>query len=385
MAADDPGRFIESTVIASLNPPSAIADTSWIRAGRCAWDWWGGSIGPDGKSAFNDVTMRHYVDFAARSGFEYMLVDAGWSAQDNVITMNGTVNIPELVKYAAAKNVKIWIWVHWTAVEKQMNEAFALYEQWGVAGVKIDFMSRDDQEMMGFYYRVAETAARHRLMVDFHGSTKPTGMERTWPNVLGYEGVLGMEWSKATARDNPKHRLMIPFTRMIAGTMDYTPGGFNNVTEEAFVASMTRPPVLGTRAQQLAMYVVYECPFQMVSDHPAAYEGERAFQFIKDVPATWDETRVLHGQPGEYITIARRSGNTWFLGSMTGPAARTVEIPLRFLPSGRHTAEVYSDASDADSFPGRVNIERRTVSSTQTLSVRLAPGGGCAIRFVPRR
>ena len=396
MVGSEPGRLIESTVLTSLNPPSAIADTSWIQPGKCAWDWWGGSVGPDGVTAFTNATMRHYVDFAADSGLEYMLVDAGWSPRDDITQMNGSVDIPALVQYAAAKGVKIWIWAHWTAVASQMDEAFPLYQKWGVAGVKTDFMSRDDQDMIAFYYRVAEKAAQHRLMIDFHGATKPWGMERTWPNVLGYEGVLGMEWSKATARDNPDHHLMLPFTRMLAGTMDYTPGGFNNVTREEFRPSMDKPMVMGTRAHQLAMYVVYECPFQMVSDYPAAYgfgvpasaDARReaaAFQFIKDVPATWDETRVLHGIPGEYITIARRNGDEWFLGSMTSWTPRSIELPLDFLGAGRYTAEIYADAPDAAQSPKNVTIRTQSVRRTGTLKVQLAPGGGCAVRFVPRQ
>jgi alpha-glucosidase len=174
------------------------------------------------------------VDFAAQSGFAYMLVDAGWSAGGNTLRMNGRVDIPELVSYAAPKGVKVWIWVSYDSLDRQMEDSFSLYEKWGVAGVKTDFIERNDQRGINFYYRAAETAARHHLMVDFHGSTTPTGLERQWPNVLGYEAVCGMEQSKAGSRDNPDHRVMLPFTRMLAGPMDYTPGGFRNVTREAF-------------------------------------------------------------------------------------------------------------------------------------------------------
>ncbi|HEX9614103.1 MAG TPA: glycoside hydrolase family 97 catalytic domain-containing protein, partial [Bacteroidota bacterium] len=266
LVAAEPGRLIESNVVQNLNPKSALKNVSWIRPGKSSWDWWSGSIGPDGKGAFNTATMKHFVDFSAIAGLEYMLIDAGWSKDGDITSMNGTVDVPEVVRYAAKKNVKVWIWLHWLPVEKQMNEAFPLYEKWGVAGVKIDFMSRDDQAMMNFYYRVAEKASKHRLMVDFHGSTKPTGLERTFPNVVGYEAVLGMEQSKAGARDNPENRLMIPFTRMLAGLVDYTPGGFRNVTREEFEPRFERPVVMGTRAHHLAMYVVYQVPFQMVSD-----------------------------------------------------------------------------------------------------------------------
>ncbi len=385
MIADDPGRLVESSVITSLNPPTTLEDTSWIHAGKASWDWWSGTIGPDGKSAYTTETMKYYVDFAAKSGFEYMLVDAGWSDRDDITHMNGRVDVPEVVRYAAAKNVKVWIWLAYLATAKQMSEAFPLYEKWGVAGVKIDFIERDDQGGIDWYYRTAACAAQHHLLVDFHGATKPSGIERTWPNVLGYEAVAGMEQSKAGARDNPGHHVTLPFTRMLVGPMDYTPGAFENVTEDQFIPRMQRPMVMGTRAQQLAMYVAYFAPVQMVSDCPQAYEGQPEFQFIKDVPATWDETRVLNGAPGEFVTIARRHGNEWYLGAMTDWTARQLDIPLSFLGDGRYTAQIYADAKDAAQIPKHVAISTKTATRSATLKLQLAPGGGCAIRFVPKR
>ena len=383
LVAGAPGRLIESNVITSLNPESEIKETSWIHAGKAAWDWWSGSADRNGKHAFTTENMKYYVDFAANSGLEYMLVDAGWSAHNDITKMNGTVDIPELVRYAAPKNVKIWIWLHWTGVDRQMDEAFPLYEKWGVAGVKIDFMSRDDQAMIDWYYRVAQTAAAHHLMVDFHGATKPWGLERTWPNVLGYEAVLGMEQSKAGARDYPPHRVTLPFTRMLAGPMDYTPGGFDNVTRADFEPRSMKPMVMGTRAQQLAMYAIYDAPFQMVSDSPAAYQDQPSFEFVKNAPATWDETKVLNGEPGEYITMARRKGKDWYLGSMTNWSARELDLPLTFLGAGHYRAEIYADASDADRLPKNVSILKKQVDHSTHLKAALAPGGGYAVRFVP--
>jgi alpha-glucosidase len=380
-----PGRLIESNAPTSLNPESAIKETSWIRPGKASWDWWSGSLGPDGKSAYTTENMRYYVDFAARSGFEYMLVDAGWSARGDITRMNGRVDIPEVVRHAASKNVKVWIWLGYGDTSKQMQDAFPVYEKWGVAGLKIDFVERDDQEGIDWYYRVAELAARHHLMLDFHGCTKPTGMERTWPNILGYEAVLGMEQSKAGSRDNPDHHVMLPFTRMLAGPMDYTPGGFNNVSREEFVARSNAPMVMGTRAHHLAMYAVYEAPIQMVSDHPSAYEGQPSFEFIKSVPSSWDETKVLNGAPGEFVTIARRRGSEWYLGSMTNWTGRQFDLPLAFLGAGRYTAEIYADAPDAGRSPKHVTITRQTVDRTARLKAVLAPGGGYAVRFVPAK
>jgi alpha-glucosidase len=383
LVGTQPGRLVESNVITSLNPPSAIQDTSWIRAGKAAWNWWSGNLGPDGKGAFTTANMKYYVDFAAQAGLEYMLVDAGWSVPGDITKMNGRIDIPEVVRYAASKKVKTWIWLGYTDTAKQMEEAFPLYEKWGVAGLKIDFVERDDQGGIDWYYRVADLAARHHLMLDFHGATKPTGMERTWPNVLGYEAVAGMEQSKAGSRDNPDHHVTLPFTRMLAGPMDYTPGAFDNVTKEEFEARSQAPMVMGTRAHQLAMYVVYDAPFQMVSDHPSAYNDQPAFEFIKAAPATWDESKVLNGLPGEYITMARRHAGDWFLGSMTNWTPRDLDLPLAFLGNGRYRAEIYADADDADRLPKNTSIRNQTVDRSMHLKVHLAPGGGYAVRLVP--
>jgi alpha-glucosidase len=383
LVGDEPGRLVESNVITSLNPESEVADTSWIHAGRASWDWWNGSLGPDGKRSYTTETMKYYVDFAAKSGFEYMMLDAGWSDHNDITKMNGTVDVPELVRYGKEKGVKIWIWLLGNQVELQMDEAFPLYEKWGVAGLKIDFILRDDQHGVNFYYRTAKKAAEHHLMLDFHGATKPSGIERTYPNILSYEAVLGMENSKTGTRDNPEFNTTIPFTRMLAGPMDKTPGAFDNTTREEFTPRMESPMVMGTRAQQLAIYAVFQCAFQMVSDVPYAYDNQPAFQFIKDAPATWDETRVLNGRPGVYITVARRHGNEWFLGSLNNWDARQLDLPLDFLGAGNYRAEIYSDANDSAQHPKNVRIERKPVTRASHLAAVLAPGGGYAVRFVP--
>ena len=379
--ADSPGRLVESTLQYDLNPPSRVQDTHWIEAGKASWDWWVNDIDAGGKPAYTTANMEYYVDFAAKSGFRYMMLDAGWSGRD-LTQLNGRVDVPELVRYAAKKNVKVWIWCYSEAVMKQMNEAFPLFEQWGVAGVKIDFINRDDQVGVQFYYDVARVAAEHHLMVDFHGTRTPWGLERTYPNVLSYEGVLGIENNKVGRRDSPVDRTVFAFTRLLAGPLDYTPGAFNNATEDGFVAQNTSPMAMGTRAQQLALYVVFQTPIQMVSDSPQMYAGQPAFQFIRDVPASWDSTQVLNGEPGEYITIARRHGSNWYLGSITNWTPRTLEVPLSFLGSGEYRAEIYADGNDAATRPKNVVIRKQTVRRGQTLTLKLAPGGGCAIRFV---
>jgi len=384
LVADDPGRLVESTIQYDLNPPSRVQDASWIHAGKASWNWWVNDADKDGKPAYTTDNMKRYVDFAAQSGFRYMMLDAGWSGQD-LIHLNGKVDVPELTRYAATKNVKVWVWCYSEAVMNQMKTAFPVFEKWGVAGIKIDFINRDDQRGVQFYYDTAREAAEHHLMVDFHGTRTPWGIERTYPNVMSYEGVLGAENDKVGRRDSPVDRTVFPFTRLLAGPMDYTPGGFNNATEDSFVAQNTNPMVMGTRAQQLALYVIFQTPIQMVSDSPQAYADQPGFQFIKDVPASWDSTRVLNGEPGEFITIARQHGDEWYLGSITNWTPRTLHVPLNFLPAGDFTADIYQDGVDAKDNPKHVAIRKQTVRKGQTLMLNLAEGGGCAIRFTPLR
>lgn len=382
--ADHPADLIDSNIVDDLNSPNRIQDTSWIHSGKTAWDWWNGNTGPNGKPANSTEMVKFFVDFAAKSGLRYMLIDAGWSKPNDITQMNGRIDVPEVVQYAAAKGVKIWLWTNYAQTEQQMEKAFPVYEKWGVVGVKIDFIQRSDQPGIEFYYKAAKLAAEHHLMLDFHGTTTPWGISRTWPNVMTYEAVLGMEYSKWSDRDSPVHRTTLPFTRMLNGPMDYTPGGFGNATAAQFVPRSTRPMVLGTRSQQLALYVIDYDPFQMVSDAPQAYENQPAFQFIRDVPASWDETRALQGRPSETVTIARRKGRDWYVGSITNWTPRDITLPLNFLGSGVYTAQIYQDAKDADQFPQHVSIETKTVQHGDTLNLHLVSGGGCAIRFVPK-
>ena len=397
MIADDPGRLIESNLMLNLNPPSAIADTRWIHPGKTAWDWWSGDVakGVSFEPGMNTATMKYYIDFAAEAGLPYMLIDEGWAVPSHeaaagervhmadITRNNAEVDVPELVRYAKAKGVRLWLWAYWGAVDKYMEPAFAQMEAWGIAGVKIDFMQRDDQWMTAWYRRVAESAARHHLMVDFHGAFKPDGSERTYPNVLTREAVMGMEYSKWSSLVTPVHNTTLPFTRMLAGPMDYTPGGFLNATRAQFVARMTEPMVMGTRAQQLALYVVFQSPFQMLADTPAHYRGQPELEFIRKVPVVWDETRVLSGRPMESVVIARRSGDDWFVGGITNWSARDVDVPLAFLSGGKYAAEIYTDAPDADTAPMHVAHSTRPVSRNDTLHLHLASGGGTALWIHP--
>ena len=391
MLGQEPGRLIESNILLNLNPPSAVGDTSWIKPGKTSWDWWSGSYaeGVSFRPGMNTATMKHYIDFSAESGFPYMLIDAGWAARrgrgtpDDITAVNPSIDMPELLRHAQEKNVKLWLWAHWTSVDRHIDDAFPLFERWGIAGVKIDFMDRDDQVMVDWYHRVLKQAAAHHLMIDFHGAYKPDGIERTYPNLMTRESVMGLEYLKWSARVTPVYNCTLPFTRMLAGPMDYTPGGFLNVTREAFVPRNRQPMVMGTRAHRASLFVVFESHLQMVADYPERYRGEKDFSFIRAVPASWDETRVLSGQPMQFIAIARRSGDEWFLGCLTDWDSRDLEVPLDFLRDGRTVAEIYADAPDAREQPTHTVIEKKDVSPTTKLKLHLAPGGGAAVRFHP--
>jgi alpha-glucosidase len=381
MIGTDPGRFIESNLVMNLNPPSAVADTSWIKPGKASWNAWSGAPS-------NTGTLKRYIDFASEAKLEYALIGPGWAAIDgnlppDIIKPVADVNLPEILSYAKSKRVGIWLTVDWNSLDRQMNEAFPLFEKWGVAGVFIDGIERDDQWMIGFYNRVVRKAAEHHLMVDFHGAFKPDGIDRTYPNVITQGAVLGLEYSKTSARPNPPQDVMLPYTRMLAGPLDYTPGGFDNATPAQFTPRDVKPMVLGTRAHQLALYVVFESPLQMVSDAPESYQGQKDFDFIRAVPASWDETRFLAGSVGEYAAIARRSGTDWYIGAITNWTPREIEVPLTFLGKGDYVADVYSDAPDAARNPKRTGIEEERVNASSALKLALASGGGVAIRLHP--
>lgn len=396
MIGDTPGRLIESTLILSLNDPPAFKDTSWIRPGKAAWDWWSGQLTEGvANPGMNDATMKHFIDFASEYKLEYMLVDEGWyaphaagAARDVPVDITKTVpeiDLPGLVSYARERGVGLILWIHWKLARDQMDNAFPFYERLGIKGVKIDFMDRDDQEMVAFYHRVLKKAAEHHLVVDLHGAYKPTGLVRTYPNYLSQEGVLGAEYNKWTARITATHNVTLAFTRMLAGPLDYTPAGFRNVTPAEFKPREKGPLVMTTRAHQLAMYVVYESFLQMVADAPFAYRGQPGSEFIRVVPTSWDETRVLAGEIGKYVVVARRRGRVWFVGAMTNEEPRTLSVPLDFLGRGTYTLDAFADGADASSEPTHLSVAASNARAGQTLSLRLAPSGGYAAQLKPTR
>lgn len=382
--ADRDGDLLTNQIIYLLEKPSQVADTSWIKPGKVAWDWWNDNnvYGVDFKAGVNTATYKYYIDFAAKYGIPYIILDEGWYKLGNVLDVVPEINMNELTAYARQKNVGIILWVVWTTLDDQLIPALDQYAKWGVKGIKVDFMQRSDQILIDYYYRVSRECAKRKMLVDFHGDQKPATMTRTWPNLISTEGVRGMEWSKWSADSEPKHNVTLPFTRMFLGPMDYTPGAMRNATRTTFAAIHGQPMALGTRCHQLAMYVVFESPLQMLSDSPSNYLREpEAMEFLSAVPTEWDETKVLDARIADYVVVARRSGNDWYVGAMTDWTPRNLEINLSFLPEGNFTMEAYQDGVNADRYASDYKKTTIQVNRTTKVNLPLASGGGWAARI----
>jgi len=389
MIADRPGDLIASTLVTNLNPDPGF-DTSWIKPGKSAWDWWnGGQIAAVPGSGMNTATFRAYIDFAAEAGLQYVMIDEGWymgaggggqvRPGADVTRHTPEVDIPALVAYGRERGVGVLLWVNWKALDAQFDAALDTYQAWGVAGIKVDFMDRDDAQMVDWYHRLLAATARRQLLVDLHGAYHPTGLTRTYPHFLTQEGVLGAEYNKWSRRITATHNVTLPYTRMLLGPMDYTPGGFRNVTPQAFEPRFILPSVMTTRAHGLAMFVVYESPLTVVADTPDAYRGQPETAFISQVPTTWDETRFLSGEIGQSIVLARRKGADWYIGAMTNEDGRRARVPLAFLGEGRFEATIYADGAA----PAQTRISTRAVTARDALDLTLAPSGGAAVRITP--
>jgi alpha-glucosidase len=304
----------------------------------------------------------------------------------NVFVSVPEINVPELCKYAESKHVGIILWVVWKTFWDKIDEAIALYENWGVKGVKVDFMQRDDQKIVNFYLEAAKKTAEHHLLIDFHGAYKPDGLGRTWPNALTREGVKGMENDKWSKEVTPEHDVTLPFTRMIAGPMDYTPGALVNMDKANFTPNFTRPESQGTRAHQVALYVIYESPLQMLSDSPSNYMKEQeTTDFIVKIPVVWDDIIGIDGKVGDYILLARRSGKEWFAGALTNWTARDMDLDLSFLPAGKYSMDIFQDGINADRYAGDYKHLKTIVKSGDKVKIHLAPGGGWAARIIPEQ
>lgn len=386
--AETDADLITNELVYLLAQPSQIQDTSWIKPGKVAWDWYNANniYGVDFKSGINTQTYKYYIDFASRYGIEYVILDEGWYKLGNLLQVVPEIDIEELVAYGKKKNVGIILWVVWKTLDDQFDAAFSQAEKWGVKGLKVDFMQRDDQLVMNFYHKVCREAARRRMIVDFHGAIRPAVMTRTWPNLVNVEGVRGLEQTKWSKYANPEHNVTLPFTRMLLGPMDYTPGAMvNSGAERNFAAIFERPMSLGTRVHQLAMYVVYEAPLQMLADSPSHYLREpEVMTFLKPVPTVWDETKVLAAKFGDYICIARRRGRDWYIGAMTDWTGRTLEIDFSFLPAGRFQMAAFEDGPNAERTGHDYKATTREINKTTKLKISMASGGGWAARIYPK-
>jgi len=371
--------LLNNDMVYRLASPSRVEDVSWIKPGKVAWDWWSdwNISHVDFKAGINTQTYKYYIDFAAAYHIEYILLDEGWANSLDIMQIVPEVNLQEIIDYGKQKNVGVWLWGGWLPLDKKIDEALGKYSKMGIKGFKIDFMDRDDQKMVQFYYRMAKKAAEYHLMIDYHGAYKPTGLQRTFPNILNIEAVHGMEQLKWSNPDMPQFDVSIPFIRMIAGPMDYTPGAMRNGTKETFRPINAMPMSQGTRCHQLAMYVMYEAPFEMLSDNPTTYMREQeCLNFMSNVPTTFDETVELDGKVSEYAAIARRKGDSWYVGAMSNWNARDITIDLSFLKDGNYEAEIFQDGINADRDATDYKKEVKQVSSKDKLTVHLSNGGG---------
>jgi alpha-glucosidase len=387
MLGDSVGKLIDSNLIGNLNPDPAF-DTAWIKPGKTAWDWWSGPyLPPPDKGGTDMPTIQKYIDFAGKSGFEFMMIDEGWClrsgtggrapADADVTKAKDDIDMPALVAYGAKKKVGLWLWVQWSLLDRQMDDALAQYEKWGIKGIKVDFMDRNDQQMVDYYHKLMRKAAEHKLMVDMHGAYPPAGLNRTYPNYLTQEGIMGAEYNKWSRRVTARHNVSLAFTRMLLGPLDYTPGGFRNKTPATFELVNSPPQVQTTRGHGLGMFVVYESPFQMVADSPDVYENAAGFEFIKIVPTVWDETRFVAGEIDSFVVVARRKGADWYVGVMNADQAQTVKVPLAFLGQGKFKAKVWADGAA----PAELKMSEQVVGAGDSIEVAMAAAGGAAVRI----
>lgn len=378
---DEDKKILESDLIYRLGPDLAIENTEWIKPGKVAWDWWNANniYNVDFQAGINTQTYLHYIDFAAENNLQYIILDEGWSDTRDLYNINPEIDIQEIVEYANRNNIGVILWAVWCTLEEQMPEIISTFGEWGIAGIKVDFMDRDDQKMVRFYHNLARLCAEHKLLLNMHAAYKPTGISKAYPNFLTREGVVGLEFCKWSGDSDPEYAVSIPFIRMFAGTMDYTPGAMNNAQKENFASIFNRPMSLGTRAHQMAMYIIYESPLQMLSDAPTNYrENRESLAFLSKIPVTWDETVALEAKVAEYLVMARRKADQWYIGALTDWNERSINIDLSFLPPGEYKINIIKDGPNAHRIGIDHVAEEYSVDHTSNLKINLAPGGGWA-------
>lgn len=372
-------------------PSDPAADWSWVKPGKVAWDWWNAwnLYGVDFRAGINNETYEYYIDFASRHGIEYVILDEGWAVnmQADLFQVIPEIDLERLVKFAAERNVGLILWAGYWAFDRDMEKVCEHYSKMGIKGFKIDFMDRDDQIMVDFHRRAAETAARYGMMVDFHGTYKPIGLHRTYPNVVNYEGVHGLEqmkWSDESV-DQVTYDVTVPYIRMMAGPMDYTQGAMRNAARGNYRPVNSEAMSQGTRCRQLAEYVIFDSPLNMLCDSPSNYMKEKeCTDFIATVPEIWDETRGLDGKVGEYVAIARRNGQVWYVGAMTDWSARELTLDLGFLHEGEYVVELFRDGVNADRAACDYRKETVDLPADRKIAVKMAPGGGWAAKIVKK-
>ena len=381
VAVTDSKGIIEQTIPVQLSRRSVLEDTSWIQPGKFSWEWWNGAtpFGPDVdfKAGCNYETYCYFADFAAKYGIEYVLLDEGWAKSTrDPFNGNDNLRLPELIKYCNAKGVKLVLWLPWLTVEQNFDKLFKTYAEWGIPAVKIDFMDHADQWMVNFYKRVTAEAAKYHIIVDWHGSFTPAGLEQEYPNLVSYEGVLGLEQMGGC---RPENTLFIPFIRNAVGPADFTPGGMNNMQPDKYRAGRPNSGAMGTRVFQMALYVVLESGVQMLADNPTRYyQNDDCTRYIASVPTVWDETRCLSAKAGEYLVVAKRKGQKWFIGAITNGTPRDLTLSLSFLASGNHKLTAFKDGVNADYQAMHYNKIEQSVTSGTSLNIHLAKNGGWA-------
>ena len=389
IVAENDADLLRCDMVYSVSEPCRIADPSWIKPGKVIWDWWHGTAltGVDFRSGMNTQTFKHYVDFAAKYGLEYVLVDAGWAINpDNILAgVRDGMDLAELVRYGRSKNVNILTWMSYRAFHHDMDNVARHFSEMGVKGFKIDFQDRDDQQIEDYIYAAAETCAKYKLLIDFHGIHKPTGLQRTWPNVINYEGVMGLEWVKFGNQQTLElvtYDVTMPFIRMVAGPMDYTPGAMRNAGKQNFRVVNSEPMSQGTRCRQLATYIVFDAPLAMISDRPSNYEKEQeCITFMSKIPTVWEQTIPLENKITEYVSVARRKGAEWYIGGMSNWTERELTLDLSFLGDGNYKAELFTDGMNANRIASDYRKETINIPANRQLTLKLAQGGGFAARI----
>ncbi len=401
LIGDRPGALLESETVFCLNEPSLLTDTSWIKPGKITFHWWNGNVydGKPGPPMLSFEMNRKYIEFCASNGIATHSITSTeepifpWYFQSNqgvgpgpdtdVSRSRADFPLSAIHRYAQEKHVRLWTWVHQAALRGRVEEAFAAFEKMGWSGMMVDFFDHDDQDSVEHAEAILAAAARHHIMIHFHGVWKPTGCERTFPNLMNHEGALNLEYLKWSNRCTPEHSLLLAFTRLVAGPMDYHLGGFRAMPRSEFKPEFVAPTVLGTRCHQLAMYVCFDNPNPMLADYPTAYENQPGFDFLKLVPTFWDETRVLVGEIGQVLVTARRKGKAWYIGGLSALQPRQLSLPLNFLGHGVYRARIWRDSAESEANPNTLENETRTLTAKDKLIMRVAFDGGFVAELRP--